>query len=173
MFSLTFVLSGIHRPEGQRMKRNVYWVVNICKWNLDVALPPPIHARHFQLLRGNKTPLSGQIRCVIACMTAGRKVQATLALYSRDSIDMWNCVYLASSHTEQDKIWSFLASQVVKSLLEVSLQCPHLSQRSLGCKSALTLLQPLKYGWCLQWDCISQALKRLYGDDKMHTKTCV
>lgn len=102
---------------------------------------------------------------------------AMLALYLRDGGDMWNCVYLASSHTEEDKIrvrvtWSFLANQVVKSLWEVSLQCPHLSQRSLGCKSAMTLLQPLKYTWCLQWDCISWALKRLYGDDKMHTTTC-
>lgn len=86
---------------------------------------------------------------------------------------MWNYVYLFSLHTEQDKTRSFLANQVVKSLLEVEFKCPHLSQRSLWCKSALALLHPLKYGWCSRWDCIWRALKWLYGDDKTHTTACV
>lgn len=107
------------------------------------------------------------------CDCLALSTTVAFALYSRDSVDMWDCVYLVSSHAEQEKIWSFLANQLVKSLWEVSLQCPHLSQRSLRCKSALTFLRPLYYAWCWQWDWTSRALERLYGDDKMYTTTCV
>lgn len=74
-WSVLFNLCVIWNPQAWRTEDETKCLLSCkyCKWNLDVppytpphthTRPPPTQARRFQLLRGNKTPLSGQMQCI-------------------------------------------------------------------------------------------------------------
>lgn len=119
----------------------------------------------FQLLRGNKTRLSGQIQCIqLAWLLYNSSVSPVL------TGQCWHVELCLSGfltqRTRQNIVLPGKPGYVL--MRSFLVQCPHLSQRSLECKSALTLRQPLKYSWYLHFTSTQAA----FGDDKMHTTTC-
>lgn len=152
MFSLTSVLSEICRHEGQRMKRNVYWVVNIVNgvmiWRPRVARLSN-YRRVIRLLCQEKKP-----RCLAVQLLRWR-VKYHLKCFAQETcchLEKLSSYLFSWAQTCKvilvDKICLLQLKRVVKSLWEVSLWCPHLSHCSLGFNSSLCVIacHAVKYG---------------------------
>lgn len=123
-WSVLFNLCAIWTPQAWRTEDETKCLLSCkyYKWNLDVAPPHPSTRGVYNYW--GEIRLLCQVKCsaysLHDCCSAKYNSAVSTVLMGQ-----WRgmCLSVSLTRIEQDKIWSFLANQVVKSLLHVSLQC--------------------------------------------------